>query len=75
MINLGTEENPKNLKIGDNLSEEVKKGLSELLAEYLDVFAWSYEDMPGLDQSIVVHHLPTQRDTKLKKQKLRRFIT
>ena len=58
MINLGTDENPKNLKIGDNLSEEMKKGLFELLAEYLDVFAWSYEDMPGLDQSIVVHHLP-----------------
>ena len=39
VINLGIEENPKNLKIGDNLSEEMKKGLSELLAEYLDVFA------------------------------------
>ena len=73
VINLGTKENPKNLKIGENLSEEMKKGLSGLLAEYLDVFAWSYEDMPGLDQSIVVHHLSTQRDMKPKKQKFRRF--
>ena len=39
VINLGAKENPKNLKIGDNLLEEVKKGLSKLLAEYLDVFA------------------------------------
>ncbi|KAL6333875.1 hypothetical protein AAG906_039285 [Vitis piasezkii] len=32
--------------------------LIDLLRSYLDVFAWSYEDMPGLDPSIVQHHLP-----------------
>ena len=29
-----------------------------MLRSYLDVFAWSYEDMLGLDPTIVQHHLP-----------------
>ena len=41
------------MKIGALLEEYVKKGLIELLREYVDVFAWSYEDMPGLDTEIV----------------------
>ena len=48
------EKNPKNLSIGGSLPENKKKGLIDLLGEYLDVFAWSYNDMPGLDPSIVV---------------------
>ncbi|KAJ9694023.1 hypothetical protein PVL29_009818 [Vitis rotundifolia] len=38
-----------------------------------DVFAWSYEDMPGLDPSIVQHHLPLLPHAKPVKQKLRRL--
>ena len=70
---MGTEENPKNLKVRESLTEELKEQMITLLGEHLDVFAWSYEDMPGLDPSIVVHQLPTQEDVKPKKQKLRRF--
>ena len=69
---MGTEENPKNLKVGESLIEELKEQMITLLGEYLDVFAWSYEDMSGLDLSIVVHQLPTREDIKPKKQKLRR---
>ncbi|XP_050881388.1 uncharacterized protein LOC127084911, partial [Lathyrus oleraceus] len=43
-----------------------------LLHEYVDVFAWSYQDMPGLDTDIVVHKLPLQPDCPPVKQKLRR---
>ena len=38
----------------------------------MDVFAWSYTDMPGLDIDIVVHRVPLIEDCKLVKQKLRR---
>ena len=58
VINLGNEEVKKEIKIGAALRDEEKKGLIELLQEYVDVFAWSYEDMPGLDTDIVVHRLP-----------------
>src|SRR5450432_3937423 len=40
---------------------------------YKDVFAWSYEDMPGLNTSIVQHHLPTNPMQPPVKQKLRRI--
>ncbi|RVW32435.1 hypothetical protein CK203_099866 [Vitis vinifera] len=40
---------------------------------YLDVFAWSYEDMSGLDPSIVQHHLPILPHARLVKQKLSRL--
>ena len=57
-INLGSDTDKKEVKIGAALREDVKKGLIELLKEYVDVFAWSYADMPGLDTDIVTHKLP-----------------
>jgi len=48
-INLGTEDNKWEIKVGAALGERVKKRIFELLREYSDIFAWSYEDMPGLD--------------------------
>ena len=41
--------------------------------EYVEIFAWSYEDMPGLDTDIVVHRLPTREDCPSIKQKVRRM--
>ena len=51
------------------MPEKEKLGLTTLLIEYLDVFAWSYDDMPNLDPSIVEHKLPTWEDIKPKRQK------
>ena len=67
VVNLGTLENPKSLRIGGNLRRDEKDKLIKLLADCLDVFAWSYNDMPGLDPSIVVHKLPTQKGVKPKR--------
>ena len=47
--------------------------LVRLLFDYSDVFAWSYQDMPGLDTSIVEHKLPLKSDCTPVKQKLRRM--
>ena len=57
-INLGSDTDKKEVKIGAALNEDVKKGLIDLLKEFVDVFAWSYTDMPGLDTDIVTHKLP-----------------
>ncbi|KAI5398880.1 hypothetical protein KIW84_064315 [Lathyrus oleraceus] len=57
-VNLGSEDCVCEVKIRALLEESVKKGLIELLREYFDVFAWSYEDMLGLDTDIVQHFLP-----------------
>ncbi|RVW78332.1 Transposon Tf2-2 polyprotein [Vitis vinifera] len=70
-VDFGTEDQPRELKIGSPLSIDERDRLIHLLRSYLDVFAWSYEDMPGLDPSIVQHHLPTLPHARPVKQKLR----
>jgi len=57
-INVGNEEIKRELKIGTLITPEEKEELIALLRDYVDVFAWSYEDMPGLDTNIVVHRIP-----------------
>ena len=71
-INLGTDEERKEVKIGTMLSPVARKKLIDLLQDYSDVFAWSYQDMPGLDTNIVVHLLPLREECAPVKQKLRR---
>ena len=72
-IDFGIEDQPKELKIGSPLSIYGRDRLIHLLRSYLDVFVWSYEDMPGLDPSIVQHHLPILPHVRPVKQKLRRL--
>nr|XP_012466145.1 unnamed protein product [Gossypium raimondii] len=68
-----TLEEGKMVKIGTCIAEEIKQDLIELLREFKDVFAWSYQDMPGLSTDIVVHRLPIKEDCKPVQQKLRRM--
>lgn len=72
VINLGSEEDKKEMKIGALLVLVVKKRMIELLREYVDVFAWSYQDMPGLDTNIIEHRFPLKPEYPPIKQKLRR---
>ena len=71
-INLGTEEERKEMKIGTTLSSATGKELIDLLRDYIDVFAWSYQDMSGLDTDIVVHRLSLKEECMPVKEKLRR---
>jgi len=72
-INLGEEDEEKEVKIGTNMTEETREKLRTLLKEFKDVFAWSYQDMPGLDSNIVQHRLPLKPECPPIKQKLRRM--
>ena len=58
-LNLGNDENPCLIKICSTLNKKEKKNLKELLTEFQEVFAWSYEDMPGIDPKIAQHHIDT----------------
>src|SRR4051812_29914734 len=71
-INLGSEEDKKEVTIGSLLDTDVNSKLTDLLKEYVDVFAWSYQDMPGMDTNIVQHYLPLKPECPPVKQKLRR---
>ena len=58
LIDFGVPDQPREIRIGSSLSPDERSRLINLLRSYLDVFAWSNEDMPGLDPTIVQHHLP-----------------
>ena len=44
-----------------------------LFTEFRDVFAWSYEEMPGIDPRIVIHEIKTYAGAKPVRQKLRQI--
>jgi hypothetical protein len=71
-INMGNDQSKKELKIGTLITPKQRVELIAILHEYTDVFAWSYEDMPGLNTNIVVHKIPLKEGCKPVKQKLRR---
>ena len=48
-LNLGNNENLSLIKIGSTLNEKERKDLKDFLTKFQEVFAWSYEDMPGID--------------------------
>ena len=52
MVNLGSEEDKKEVKVGTTMSAVMRERLVKLLRDFKDVFAWSYQDMPGLDPEI-----------------------
>ena len=56
-INLGTVDDPKPIFVSASLTPQELEEYTQLLQEYRDVFAWSYQDMPGLDPNIAVHKL------------------
>ena len=40
------------------MTAPIREELIALLKDYQDIFAWSYQDMPGLSSDIVQHRLP-----------------
>ena len=61
MVNHANEgENEKPIKIGVNFPKDMKLELIALLKEFREIFAWSYQDMLGLDIKIVVHRIPVK---------------
>ena len=61
------------VKVGIGMTAPISQGLITLLEEYQDIFAWSYQDMLGLDLDIVQHKLPFNLGSSPIKQKLRRM--
>ena len=51
--NIGTEKEPKMIKLSKSLPPAQKQKYIELFKEFIDVFAWSYEDLKSYDISII----------------------
>jgi hypothetical protein len=59
--------------IGAHLSAEEDKDLVQFLNKNKDVFAWSANDLQGVDRDIIEHALETDERIPPKKQKLRKM--
>jgi hypothetical protein len=64
-LNLGTAEEPRNVLIAKRLDPEFKEQLTHVLKTYKDVFAWSYEDMKGLNPEFYHHKINLAKDAIL----------
>ena len=56
-VNLDDAQPERTTRIGTLASWPVRQALTTFLKANQDVFAWSHEDMPGIDPSIMVHKL------------------
>ncbi|XP_070004770.1 uncharacterized protein [Nicotiana sylvestris] len=74
-VNLGSSKEIKETKISIHTDGKTQDALIQLLFEFKDVFAWSYDDMPGLSVDLVVHKLSTYPDYPPFQQKQRKFKT
>ena len=71
--NIGTQEEPKFVKLSSSLTNEQRVEYTELLKEFVDVFAWAYEDLKTYDTSVIEHKIPLKEEAKPFRQKLRQI--
>jgi hypothetical protein len=65
--------NGRVLKIGSCLAPDIREGIIDFLRENVDAFAWTHEDMPGIDPNDIIHCLNTSQEVSPVKQKRRKF--
>ena len=62
--NIGTQEEPKFIKLSSSLTNKQRAEYTELLKEFIDVFAWTYEDLKTYDTSVIEHKIPLKEEVK-----------
>ena len=68
------ESNPeKRTRVEVDLEKKIKKDLVRFLRKSIDVFAWSHEDVPGIDPSVITHRLNVYPSFKPIRQKKKVF--
>ena len=61
-VNLGTVEESRITYISSLLPSDLKEWIMAALQEFKDYFSWNYDEMLGLDRSLVEHHLPIKSE-------------
>jgi hypothetical protein len=54
----------ENINLGANCTPEEMVSYTALFKEFCDIFAWSYEEMLGINHSIIVHEIKTYPGAK-----------
>ena len=63
-INIGTDKDPKLIKIGKDTSEKERNILINLIKEYRDVLAFSYDELKAYQEDVFQHTTPLTEEAK-----------
>ena len=63
----------RQMKMGSKLEEKEIKVYSDLIDEFSDTFAWSYDELKGIPRMMVEHRIPLVPGSKPVRQKERRM--
>jgi hypothetical protein len=72
-INIGTNEEPRLIKVGKITPIEERNEIVNLLKEYRDVLAFGYDELKVYREDVIQHVIPLKEDTKPFRQKLRQL--
>ncbi|KAF5451423.1 hypothetical protein F2P56_026532 [Juglans regia] len=75
IVKLHPERPTATTRVGTKLPPKYQEALKQLIIEHIDVFTWSYEDMPRIDNKIIEHRLCVNLEAKKVLQKRRSFGT
>jgi hypothetical protein len=70
-VNIGTDSSPKYVNLGVYCTTEEVDQYVSLFKEYIDVFAWTYDDLKDYDKMIFQHIIPLREEAKPVKKKIR----
>lgn len=71
--NIGTQNEPKLVKLFKGVPFDYKERYIELFKKYTNVFVWSYEDLKTYDVNIIQHKIPLKEEINPFKQKLKQI--
>ena len=63
-INIGTNNEPKLIKIGKHTSEKERNDLVNLVKEYIDVFTFNYDELKSYREDVSQQTIPLKHDIK-----------
>jgi hypothetical protein len=70
-FNIGTEIDPRMIKIGKGTTEKERIEILALVREFKDTFAWNYDDLKAYRGDVIHHAIPLVEGAKPFRQKLR----
>jgi hypothetical protein len=71
--NIGIETKPKFIKLSSSLTREQRDKYVDILKKFVDVFAWTYEDLRTYDTTVIEHKIPLKEEAQPFRKKLRQI--
>jgi hypothetical protein len=72
-VNIGSDQEPRMIKVGKTTPIEEIKEIVKLLKEYRDVLAFSYDELEVYREDVIQHVIPLKEENKPFRHKLRKM--